>query len=148
MPKNSIHLHRILRATPDLVYKAFLTPEALVKFLPTNGFVAKVHRMEPKVGGVYKISFINLATGAEHAFGGTYLELVPDKKIVNTDVFDDPNLPGTLKTTVLIHEVSCGVELEILQEGIPPAIPPELCYLGWQESLALLALLVEAKLPE
>jgi len=145
---NTVRFHRVLRATPERVYRAFLDPDAMAKWLPPNGFTGKVHQMEAKVGGVYKMSFTNFTTGKSHSFGGTYLELRPHECIRYTDRFDDPNLPGEMTTTVLLQQVSCGTELNITQEGIPAVIPTEACYLGWQESLTLLAKLVEAEIPE
>jgi uncharacterized protein YndB with AHSA1/START domain len=145
---NTILLHRVLRATPDRVYRAFLDPEAMVKWLPPNGFTGKVLAMDARVGGSYRMSFTNFTTGSSHSFGGTYLELVPGERIRNTDSFDDPNLPGEMQVTVTMRKVSCGTELTITQEGVPDVIPPEACTLGWQESLALLAKLVEAEIPE
>ena len=147
MSTNTIRLHRVLRATPERIYRAFLDADAMAKWLPPNGFTGKVHRIEAEVGGTYKMSFTNFTTGHSHAFGGTYLELVPNERIRHTDTFDDPNLPGEMQTTVTLKQVSCGTELNIVQEGIPEAIPPEACYLGWQESLTLLAQLVEAEIP-
>jgi len=147
MSKNTVRLHRVIRAPAERVYRAFLDPDALAKWMPPNGFTCKVHHIDAKVGGSYKMSFTNFSTGQTHAFGGKYLELVPNERIRNTDVFDDPNLPGEMLTTVSIREVSCGTELDIVQEGIPEAIPLEGCYLGWQESLTLLAQLVEAEIP-
>ena len=147
MSKNTVRLHRVIRAPTERVYRAFLDPDALAKWMPPNGFTGKVHQIDAKVGGTYKMSFTNFSTGQTHAFGGTYLELVPNERIRNTDVFDDPNLPGEMLTTVSLRKVSCGTELEIVQEGIPEAIPLEGCYLGWQESLILLAQLVEAEIP-
>lgn len=144
----TVRLHRVLRSKPDRVYRAFLEPDAVVKWMAPNGFTGKVHHMEPRVGGTYKMSFRNFTTGNSHSFGGKYLELVPNEKIRHTDAFDDPNLPGELQVTVTIKAVSVGVELQILQEGIPDAIPVEACYLGWQESLTLLAQLVEAEIPD
>ncbi|MBK7142525.1 MAG: SRPBCC family protein [bacterium] len=145
---NTIRLHRVLRATPERVYRAFLDPDAMVKWLPPNGFTGKVHHVDAKVGGTYKMSFTNFSTGSSHSFGGKYLELVPNERIRNTDIFDDPNLPGEMITTVVLKQVSCGTEVNISQEGIPDMIPPEACYLGWQESLVLLAKLVEAEIPD
>lgn len=145
---NTIKLHRVLRATPERVYRAFLDPDAMVKWLPPNGFTGKVHQLEAKVGGTYKMSFTNFSTGSSHSFGGKYLELVPNERIRNTDVFDDPNLSGEMITTVVLKQVSCGTEVNITQEGIPDMIPPEACYLGWQESLVLLGKLVEAEIPD
>jgi len=147
MPTNTVKLHRVLRAPPERVYRAFLDADAMVKWLPPHGFTGKVHQLEAKVGGSYRMSFTNFSTGHSHAFGGKYLELVPNERIRHTDSFDDPNLPGEMRTTVSLKKVSCGTELDVVQEGIPEAIPPEACYLGWQESLALLALLVEAEIP-
>ena len=143
----SVTLHRVLRAPPDRVYRAFLDPDAMAKFLPPHGFTGRVLEMNATVGGIYRMQFTNFSNGQTHAFGGKYLELVPGERIVNTDVFDDPNLPGEMVTTVSMREVPCGTELDIVQEGIPEAIPPEGCYLGWQESLMLLAQLVEAEIP-
>jgi uncharacterized protein YndB with AHSA1/START domain len=148
MPTNTVRLHRVLRAKPERVYKAFIDADAMVKWLPPNGFTGKVHQMEARVGGSYKMSFTNFTTGSSHSFGGKYLELVPNERIRYTDRFDDPNLPGEMQTTVSITPVSCGVELNITQEGIPAVIPLEACYLGWQESLILLAKLVEAEIPD
>jgi uncharacterized protein YndB with AHSA1/START domain len=145
---NTIRLHRVLKAPPERVYKAFLDPDAMAKWLPPNGFTGKVHQMEAKVGGIYKMSFTNFSTGKSHAFGGKYLELVPGERIRYTDKFDDPNLPGEMHTSIALKKVFCGTELAITQEGVPSAIPAEACYLGWQESLALLAKLVEAEIPE
>lgn len=145
---NTIRLHRVLRATPERVYRAFLDPEAMVKWLPPNGFTAKVHHMDAKVGGSYKMSFSNFGTGKRHSFGGRYLELTPHERIRYTDAFDDPNLPGEMQTTVTLKKVAVGTEVSIVQEGVPGVIPPEACYLGWQESLTLLAKLVEAEIPD
>jgi uncharacterized protein YndB with AHSA1/START domain len=145
---NTVRLHRVLRATPERVYRAFLDADAMVKWLPPHGFTGKVHELNAKVGGVYKMSFTNFSTGNAHSFGGKYLELVPDQRIRHTDRFDDTNLPGEMITTVVITPVSVGVELNVTQEGIPAAIPAEACYLGWQESLTLLAQLVEAEIPD
>ncbi len=147
MPTGTVRLHRVLRATPERVYRAFLDPDAMVKWLPPNGFTGKVHHMDAKVGGTYKMSFTNFTSGNGHTFGGEFLELVPNERIRHTDKFDDPGLPGEMQTTVTLKQVSVGTELNIVQEGIPEAIPPEACYLGWQESLTLLALLVEAEVP-
>ena len=147
MPTNTIRLHRVLRATPDKVYRAFLDPDAKVKWLPPHGFTAKVHHLEAKVGGTYKMSFTNFGNGQAHSFGGEYLELVPNERIRHTDKFDDPNLPGEMQVTISLKKVSCGTDLTIVQEGVPEVIPPEACYLGWQESLTLLAQLVEAEIP-
>jgi len=147
MSTNAIHLHRVLRATPERVYRAFLDPDAMPKWLPPNGFTGRVHHLDAKVGGTYKMSFTNFSTGSGHTFGGEYLELVPSERIRHTDRFDDPNLPGEMQTTISLKPVAVGTELSIVQEGIPAAIPPEACYLGWQESLTLLAQLVEAEIP-
>ncbi|MDO8292445.1 MAG: SRPBCC family protein [Gallionella sp.] len=147
MSTNTVRLHRVLRATPERVYRAFLDADAMSKWLPPNGFTGKVHHVDAKVGGTYKMSFTNFSTGQSHSFGGKYLELLPNERIRHTDRFDDPNLPGEMQTTVSIKQVSCGTELNIVQEGIPEAIPQEACYLGWQESLTLLAQLVEAEVP-
>ncbi len=148
MSSNTVKLLRVLRAPPERVYRAFLDADAMVKWLPPHGFTGKVHHLDAKVGGTYKMSFTNFSTGQSQSFGGVYLELIPNKRIRNTDKFDDPNLPGEMQTTVSIRQVSCGTELNIVQEGIPEAIPLEACYLGWQESLTLLAQLVEAEIPE
>lgn len=148
MATNTVRFHRVLRATPERVYRAFLDPDAMAKWLPPNGFTGKVHHMDAKVGGTYRMSFTNFTTGKSHAFGGKYLELVENARIRYTDVFEDPNLPGQMQTTVTFTPVSCGVELNIVQEGIPSVIPPEMCYLGWQDSLLLLAKLVEAEVRE
>jgi uncharacterized protein YndB with AHSA1/START domain len=148
MATNTVKLHRVLRATPARVYRAFLDADAMVKWLPPNGFTGKVHHLDAKVGGTYKMSFTNFSTGNAHSFGGEYLELVPDQRIRHTDRFDDANLPGEMQTTIVLRPVSVGTEVEIVQEGIPEMIPAEACYLGWQESLTLLALLVEAEIPE
>jgi uncharacterized protein YndB with AHSA1/START domain len=142
---STITLHRVLRAPPERIYRAFIDPDAMSKWLPPNGFTGKVHHMEARVGGTYKMSFTNFATGQSHAFGGNFLELVPNQRIRYTDVFDDPGLPGEMQTTVSLKAVSCGTEVNIVQEGVPEAIPAEMCYLGWQESLTLLAKLVEAE---
>lgn len=148
MPTNTVRLHRVLRAAPDCIYRAFLDPDAMAKWLPPNGFTGKVHQMDAKVGGAYKMSFTNFTTGKAHSFGGKYLELVPHERIRYTDIFDDPNLPGEIQATITLKKVSCGTDLNILQEGLPDAIPLEACYLGWQESLTLLAKLVEAEIPD
>jgi uncharacterized protein YndB with AHSA1/START domain len=145
---STIHLHRVLRATPERVYRAFLDPDAKVKWLPPNGFTGKVHHMDARVGGSYKMSFTNFTTGKSHAFGGQYIELAPHERIRYTDTFDDPNLPGAMQVTVRLKKVSVGTEVNITQEGVPDSIPAEACYLGWQESLALLAKLVEAEIPD
>ena len=145
---STIRLHRVLRAPPERVYRAFLDPEAKVKWLPPNGFTAKVHHEDARVGGSYKMSFKNFTTGSSHSFGGKYVELTPHERIRYTDSFDDPNLPGAMEVTVVLKQVSVGTEINITQAGIPDAIPAEACYLGWQESLALLAKLVEAAIPD
>ena len=145
---NSVQFHRVLRAAPERVYRAFLDPDAMAKWLPPNGFTGKVHHMEAKVGGTYRMSFTNFTTGRAHAFGGRYLELVPHERIRHTDRFEDPSLPGEMTTTIALRRVSVGTELSIVQEGLPDAIPPEACYLGWQESLTLLTKLVEAEIPD
>jgi uncharacterized protein YndB with AHSA1/START domain len=147
MPTNTVRFHRVLRAPPERIYRAFLDADAMAKWLPPNGFTGKVHHLDAEVGGTYKMSFTNFTTGNSHSFGGEYLELLPNERIRHTDKFDDPNLPGTMQVTVSLNKVSCGTELNIVQEGIPEAIPTEMCYLGWQESLALLAKLVEAEIP-
>ena len=148
MPTGTVRLHRVLRATPEKVYRAFLDADAMAKWLPPHGFTGKVHHVEAKVGGTYKMSFTNFTTGHHHSFGGTYLELVPHERIRHTDAFDDANLPGEMQTTISLKKVSVGTELNVVQEGIPQAIPPEACYLGWQESLTLLAQLVEPEIPD
>ena len=148
MPANTIQLHRVLRATPERVYRAFLDPDAMVKWQPPNGFTGKVHAMDATVGGEHRMSFTNFTTGKSHSFGGTYLELTPNERIRYTDKFDDANLPGEMQVTVTLKKVLCGTELNVVQEGIPDAIPAEMCYLGWQESLVLLAKLVEAEIPD
>ena len=147
MATGTVRLHRVLRATPERVYRAFVTPDAMAKWLPPYGFTCKVHHLDAKVGGTYRMSFTNFTTGNGHSFGGTYLELVPHERIRYTDKFDDPNLPGEMQTTITLKKVSCGTELSIVQEGVPDVIPPEACCLGWQESLAQLALLVEPEIP-
>ncbi len=144
---STIRLHRVFKAPPDRVYKAFLDPKAMVKWLPPHGFVGEVHHMDARVGGSYRMSFTNLGTGASHAFGGTYVELKPGERIRYTDKFEDPNLPGEMRAEISLRKVLCGTEVSIVQEGVPAVIPAELCYLGWQESLALLALLVEPEIP-
>ena len=148
MSTNTIRLHRVLRAAPERIYRAFLDPDAKAKWLPPNGFTGKVHHEDARVGGTYKMSFTNFTTGKSHSFGGKYLELVPHKRIRHTDQFDDPNLPGEMQTTITLKKVSVGTELYVVQEGVPGVIPPEGCYLGWQESLTLLAKLVEAEIPD
>jgi uncharacterized protein YndB with AHSA1/START domain len=148
MSGNTIRLHRVLRATPERVYKAFLDADAMSKWLPPNGFTGKVHHLDAKVGGTYKMSFTNFSTGRSHSFGGKYLELVSNERLRYTDRFDDPNLPGEMQTTVTLKKVSCGTELNVVQEGVPSVIPAEACYVGWQESLILLAKLVEPEIPD
>ena len=148
MPTNAIRLHRVLRATPERVYRAFLDADAMAKWLPPNGFTGKVHHLDVKVGGTYAMSFTNFGSGKRHSFGGTYLELVPNERIRYTIKFDDPNLPGELQTSITLKQVSCGTELSAVQEGIPEVIPLEACCLGWQESLAALAILVEPEIPD
>jgi uncharacterized protein YndB with AHSA1/START domain len=147
MSTGTVRFHRVLRAKPERVYRAFLDADAMVKWLPPNGFTGKVHHLDAKVGGTYKMSFTNFTTGGGHSFGGKYLELVPNQRIVHPDTFDDANLPGEMKTTISLKQVSVGTEINIVQEGIPSAIPPEACYLGWQDSLTLLAQLVEPEIP-
>lgn len=144
----TVKLHRVLRATPERVYRAFIDANALAKWLPPNGFTGKVHHSEPRVGGTYKMSFTNFTNGQAHSFGGKYLELVPNERLRYTDKFDDPSLPGEMQTTVTLRQVPVGVEVNIVQEGLPDAIPLESCYLGWQESLVLLGKLVEAEIKE
>jgi uncharacterized protein YndB with AHSA1/START domain len=146
MATNTVHIHRVLRAPPERVYRAFLNADALAKWIPPNGFTGTVHHMEARVGGTFSMSFTNFTTGQSHSFGGDYLELVPNERIRYTDQFDDPNLPGVMHVTVSLQAVSCGTELTVVQEGIPNVIPLEMCYLGWQESLILLAQLVEAEI--
>jgi uncharacterized protein YndB with AHSA1/START domain len=145
---STVQLHRVLRAKPERVYRAFLNPEAMAKWLPPNGFTGRVHQIDARVGGSYKMSFTNFSTGKSHSFGGKYLELKPNELIRYIDAFDDPNLPGEMRTTVTLQAVSVGTELKVVQEGIPEAIPVEACYLGWQESLTLLTQLVEAEIPD
>lgn len=148
MSTNTVKLHRVLKASPERVYRAFLDADAMAKWLPPNGFTGKVHSMEAKVGGAYRMSFTNFTNGQSHSFGGEYLELAPNERIRYTASFDDPNLPGVMQTTVTLREVFCGVEVNIVQEGIPQVIPAEACYLGWQESLVLLAKLTEPEIRE
>ena len=147
MPTSTILLHRVLRATPERVYRGFLDADAMVKWLPPNGFTAKVHHMDAKVGGTFRMSFTNFSTGQSHSFGGEYLELTPHERIRYTDKFEDPNLAGEMQVTVTLRKVSVGTELHVVQDGVPAVIPAEACYLGWQESLTLLAKLVEAEIP-
>jgi uncharacterized protein YndB with AHSA1/START domain len=146
MAGNTIRLHRVLRATPERVYRAFLDPDAMAKWLPPNGFTGKVHQMDARVGGMHKMSFTNFSTGKSHSFGGRYVELKPHERIRYTDAFDDQNLPGEMQVTVTLKKVSCGTELNVVQEGVPEVIPAEACYLGWQESLRNLAKLVEPEI--
>lgn len=148
MATNTVRLHRVLRAPPERVYRAFLNGDAMVKWLPPNGFTGTMHHMEARVGGTFKMSFTNFTTQKSHSFGGEFIELVPNQLIRYTDKFDDPNLPGVMPVTVSLKAVSCGTELSVVQEGIPEMIPAEMCYLGWQESLVLLTKLVEAEIPE
>lgn len=148
MTTNTLRLHRVLRAPPDRVYRAFLDADALAKWLPPNGFTCKVHQHDPQVGGSYRMSFTNFSTGNGHSFGGIYRELVPGERIRYDDRFDDPNLPGEMTTTITLRAVSCGTELQIVQEGLPAVIPVEQCYVGWQESLVLLGKLVEPEIPD
>jgi uncharacterized protein YndB with AHSA1/START domain len=144
---NSVRFHRVFRCPPDRVYRAFLEPKALVKWLPPHGYVAEVHSMDARVGGGHRMSFTNLRTGHSHSFGGTYLELVPNQRLRYTDKFDDPSMPGEMQVTVTLKPVLCGTEITIVQENLPSQIPPEFCYLGWQESLTLLTMLVEPEVP-
>ena len=148
MPANTVRLHRVLRATPERIYRAFLDADAMAKWLPPYGFTCKVHHLDAKLGGTFKMSFTNFTTGHGHSFGGEYRELVPNERLRYSDTFDDPNMPGEMETTVVLRPVSCGTELNITQAGIPDAIPVEMCYLGWQESLAQLATLVEPVIPD
>ena len=148
MATNTVRLHRVLRTSPDRVYRAFTEPAAFERWLPPFGFTGKVHSMEPVAGGVWRMSFTNFGTGFSHSFGGRYHELVPGQRIVYDAAFDSPQLPGTMKTTVTLAKVSCGTEMSVVQEGIPDVIPAEMCYLGWQESLVALAQLVEPQIPD
>ncbi|MFA6119813.1 MAG: SRPBCC family protein [Sideroxydans sp.] len=148
MATGTIRLHRVLRTKPERIYKAFLDADAMAKWLPPYGFTCKVHHLDAKVGGTFRMSFTNFTTGNGHSFGGEYLELVPSQKLSYSDKFDDPNLPGTMKTTVTLTSVLCGTEIAIVQEGVPEVIPVEMCYLGWQESLEQLAKLVEPEIPD
>ncbi|MFZ1976983.1 MAG: SRPBCC family protein [Bacteroidota bacterium] len=148
MTSSTVTLHRVLKTTPEKIYRAFLDAGALCKWLPSHGFTGRVHHRDAAVGGSYKMSFTNFGTGHSHSFGGTYLELVPNERIVHTDIFDDPNMPGTMKTTVELKKVFLGTDVNITQEGIPESIPVEACYLGWQESLVLLTQLVEPDIPD
>lgn len=147
MPTSTIRIHRVLRAPPERVYRAFLDADALCKWLPPHGFSGKVHHLDATVGGSYRMSFTNFSNSHSHSFGGQYVELVPNERIRRTDRFDDPNLPGEMQVTISLRQVFCGTELNVVQEGIPEVIPTEACYLGWQESLTLLAQLVEAEIP-
>lgn len=148
MTTSTIRLHRVFRTTPDILYRAFLDAPAIAKWLPPNGFTCTVHHMDPKKGGTFSMSFTNFASGHRHSFGGEYLELIPNELIRYTDKFDDPNLPGEMQVTIVLKEVSCGTAIHIVQEGVPAVIPEEMCYLGWQESLVLLAKLVETIVTE
>lgn len=145
---NTVRLHRVLRAPPERVYRAFLDPDAMAKWLPPHGFTGKVHQMDARVGGGHRMSFTNFSTGSNHSFGGTYVELTPHERIRYTDQFDDPNLPGEMQVSISLLEIACGTELQITQEGVPAMIPLEFCYLGWQESLSMLADLVEPEIPD
>jgi uncharacterized protein YndB with AHSA1/START domain len=145
---NTVRLHRVLRTPAERVYRAFLDPQAMAKWLPPHGFTAKVHNIDPRAGGSYKMSFTNFSTGKSHSFGGTYVELSPHERIRYTDTFDDPNLPGAMHVTITLRQLACGTELNIVQEGVPAVIPIEACYLGWQESLSQLAKLVEPEIPD
>ena len=147
MPTHTLRLHRVLRASPEKIYRAFLDADAMAKWLPPHGFTCKVHHLDPKVGGGFRMSFTNFTTGGSHSFGGTYLELVPHERLRYTDTFDDPNLPGEITVTVALRKVLCGTEVNIEQAGVPEVIPAEMCYLGWQESLGQLAHLVEPEIP-
>lgn len=148
MSTNTIRLHRVIRTSPEKLYRAFLEPEAIAKWIPPDGFTCKVHHMDVNVGGTYKMSFTNFTTGKSHSFGGTYVELIPGQRIRYTDKFDDPHLPGEMTATIEFKKVLCGTELSIIQEGVPEVIPAEMCYLGWQESLSLLARLVEPEIKQ
>lgn len=148
MSTGTVKLHRVLTAPPERIYRAFLDADAMAKWLPPHGFTGKVHELDAKVGGTYRMSFTNFSTGHSHSFGGKYLELIPNQLIRHTDTFDDPNLPGQMITTISLKQVFCGTEVHITQEGIPEVIPTEACYLGWQESLTLLAQLVQATIPD
>ena len=147
MSTNTVRLHRVVRAPPERVYRAFIDGAAMAKWLPPHGFTGIVHELDARVGGRYRMSFTNFSGGGSHSFGGEFLELVPGQRIRHTDIFDDPNLPGTMQTTIELKAVFCGTDLHVTQEGIPAAIPPEACYMGWQESLTLLAQLVEPQIP-
>lgn len=145
---NTVRLHRVLRAPAQRLYRAFIDPDAMVKWMPPHGFVGRVHQMDARVGGSYRMSFTNFSTGKGHSFGGTYEELVPGERLRYSDRFEDPNLPGEMRVTITLRPVMCGTELQIVQEGIPAMIPVEACYLGWQESLSMLAQLVDAEIPD
>jgi uncharacterized protein YndB with AHSA1/START domain len=147
MPTGTIRLHRVLKTKPERIYRAFVDADAMAKWLPPYGFTCTVHHMDAKVGGKFRMSFKNFSTGHAHSFGGEYIDLVPSEKVCYTDKFDDPNLPGEMRTTVTLKQVSCGTEISVVQEGVPEVIPVEMCYLGWQESLAQLATLVEPEIP-
>lgn len=147
MSTHTIRLHRVLRSTPEKIYRAFIEPEAMCKWLPPHGFTARVHHLDARVGGTFRMSFTNFSTGSSHSFGGEYLELLPHERLRYTDKFDDPNLPGVMQVTVNLKKVSCGTEVNIVQEGVPAVIPAEACYLGWQESLGQLVQLVEPEIP-
>ena len=147
MSTSTVRFHRVLRAPPERIYRAFLDAEAMAKWLPPNGFTCKVHHMDAKVGGTYKMSFTNFSSGTSHSFGGKYVELVPNERLRYTDAFDDPKMPGEMMTTIVLKKVSVGTELNVTQEGVPDAIPAEACYLGWQESLTQLAMLAEPEIP-
>ena len=148
MATGTVRLHRVLRSTPERVYRAFIQPDAMAKWLPPHGFTCKVHHMDPRVGGTYRMSFTNFTTGNGHAFGGEYRELIPNQRLVYTDKFEDPSMPGEMLTTITLQQVSCGTEITAVQEGLPEQIPVESCYLGWQESLEQLAKLVEPEIPD
>ncbi len=148
MPTGTVRLHRVFKTKPERIYRAFLDADAMAKWIPPYGFTCKVHHMDPKVGGTFKMSFTNFTTGHRHSFGGEYLELMPNEKLRYTDKFDDPNLPGAMQVTVNLKQVVCGTEVNIVQEGIPEMIPVEMCYLGWQESMAQLAHLVEPEISD
>lgn len=148
MATGTVRLHRVLRASPERVYRAFLEPDAMAKWLPPYGFTCKVHHMDARVGGKYKMSFTNFSTGNGHSFGGEYRELIPNQRIQYTDSFDDPNLSGEMLTTISLQQVSCGTDITVVQEGLPEVIPVEMCYLGWQESLEQLARLVDPEIPD
>jgi uncharacterized protein YndB with AHSA1/START domain len=147
MPTGTIRLHRVLKTKPERIYRAFVDADAMAKWLPPYGFTCTVHHMDAKVGGKFRMSFKNFSTGHAHSFGGEYIDLIPSEKVCYTDKFDDPNLPGEMRTTVTLKQVSCGTEISVVQEGVPEVIPVEMCYLGWQESLAQLATLVEPEIP-